>query len=212
MVAVVHGGSHAFKAHMSGERHPSTVQYLQNQMMQLRNYIGDSASEWAQRAMQSYERFSSETAMRMAQAALRKVTTHFQEDRVVYLDTLAHIQQAQAKMQRFVMANPMVREKYHAQMCDGYSGSYVDMWPTDIGRGHYDFDRVMNGVIVELPPSKESPEGDFKYWIQTDEEVLEGDVALGIVKQDAILSTWERVEHLMGTGLEDPVSANGGML
>lgn len=212
MVAVVHGGSQVFKALVSGERHPNTVQYLRNQVTALQNYIGDASSEWAQRAMQSYERFSSDTAMRMAQAAIRKVTTHFQEDRIVQLNTLAELQQAQLRMQRFIMANPVVRQAYHRQMCDGYSGSYVDMWPQDIGRGHYDYDRVMDGVIVEIPPTKENPEGDWKCYAQFDEEVMEGDQRLGIVRQDAILSSWELVEHLMGTGLEDPVSPSGGML
>jgi hypothetical protein len=212
MVAVVHGGSQVFKAMVSGERHPNTVQYLRNQMAQMQAYIGNAATDWSQRVVQSYETFSSDNAMRIAQAAIRKVTTHFQEDRIVQLDTLAQLQQAQSRMQRFIMACPAVRAPYHEQMCDGYSGSYVDMWPQDMGRGHYDYDRVMDGLIVEVPASKEDPEASWMCYAQLDEDVLEGDRRLTMVEKDQILTTWDKIGELMGNGLEDPTSATGGML
>lgn len=212
MAQVVYGGSREYRALVSGEQHPTTVQYLRNQMSSLQSYVGESATSWAQKAFESYERFSSDNAIRLAQAALRKVTTYFQDDRIMQLDTLAQLQQAQQRMQRFIMADPYVRERYHNQMCEGYQGSYVDMWPTDSGRGHYDYDRIHDGLIVEVAPTEEDPEGSWMCYAQTDEELLPGDRRLTLAEKDMILTTQERVRFLMGTGLEDPVSSTGGML
>lgn len=212
MAQVVYGGSREYRLLVSGEQHPNTVQYLRDQMTSLQNYIGNSDSAWARRAQESYNRFSSEHAIRLAQAAIRKVTTHFQDDRIVQLDTLAQMQQAQLRMQRFIMANPYVRERYHNQMCEGYQGTYVDMWPQDVGPGHYDYDRVMDGLIVETPATEEDPEGSWVCRIQTDEEVLPGDKRLNLVEKDMILTSWDNVVHAMQYGLDDPVSPSGGML
>ncbi len=212
MAQVVFGGSREYRMLVSGEQHPNTAHYLRNQMTSLQSYIGNSDSSWAQRAIESYNRFSSEHAVRLAQAALRKVDTYFQEDRIMQLDTLAQLQQAGLRMQRFIIANPYVRERYHNQMCDGYQGTYVDMHPQDIGPGHYDYDRVMDGLIVETAPTEEDPDGSWVCRVQTDEEILPGDVKLNLVQNDMILTSWATVEHLMRYGEEDPVSPSGGML
>lgn len=212
MAEVVFGGSREYRMLVSGEQHPNTVQYLRGQMTSLQNYIGNSDSSWAMRAQESYNRFSSDHAVRLAQAALRKVTTQFQDDNIRQLDTLAEMQQASLRMQRFIMACPYVRERYHNQMCDGYQGSYVDMSPGDIGRGHYDYDLVMNGVIVEVAPTEEDPEGSWSCRVQMDEDLLPGDRNLNLVEKDMILTSWDNVKHAMQYGLDDPVSPTGGML
>ena len=47
------------------------------------------------------------------------------------------------------MAQPDIRSLYHKGHCDGYSDTYVDMEPGLVGEQHYDYRRVMDGVVEE---------------------------------------------------------------
>ena len=52
-------------------------------------------------------------------------------------------------MKRYIMANPHVREAYQEQRIAGYDGTYKDPFADDTIENHYDYRRVMNGVVVD---------------------------------------------------------------
>jgi len=207
---VIYGGTNDFNAFAYGEKAPGTMQYLQNQIQNISQTVQGVAKEFFMEAQQIYQDFNSDAAIRNARLAVRKLSGLFQRDEVRYLSDIGQIQNAPLTMQRWIMAEPTVRQLYHDQMCDGYSSSYVDVFPSAIGADHYDYRQVMNGILQDTPPD-ENGETGWKATIWVD-DLAEGDKQLSFDEKTDIIDTWAVVRQLMGHGGEDPTSSNGGML
>lgn len=208
MANVMVGGTQTFDALAYGKRHPGTQNFFEQQL----NTIGQFATNMLTEAGKTffsnvedlYEKFHGSEAMRVARAVARKVKSIWQTDDVRFINDIGDMQQAQFVMQRWIMANPVVRDLYHQQRCDGFSDTYIDAHPGAIGRDHYDYRRVMDGVLVE--------EGDD--WVIRNyfDDIAEGDTELSLDEKIDILSTWEWIEHHISKGEEDPTSQYGASL
>lgn len=176
-----------------------------NQDVQRLNLLGNNfGSQIMTTAYNAFDSFNSSDALRLARAATRGVMNVWNVDTIRPLNTMGEFQWAGPNMQRWIMAEPTVREMYHDGAVEGYDGSYYDMQPNAIGENHYDYRRVMNG-IVELDGD------DWKY--TTYLEDLEGDDReLDIDEQADILLCWENLRsHIEDKG-DDPTSRwNSGL-
>lgn len=204
-VNVVEGGPETFNALCYSEKHPSTLQFLQNQFQNIQSTLVNAGNEFLAGTRAIYDRYNDSEAMRRARLALNKVQNIFKPDNIHSLWELQDIQNAQLVMQRWIMANPIPREMYHKQLLDGYSDSYVDNFPEDVGESHYDYRRVMHGVVQDCP------ENDFKIVHYLD-ELYEGDRELSLEEQADILSTWDIVNAILKRNEDDPTSPYGAML
>lgn len=204
MVQVVIGDTDDFNALVYGaQAHPGTLNYLENQFSGFSQTLTDAGKQFFSNARQMFEHFHGSEAVRIARAAIRKAGSLFQRDEIRSIWDLGQLQQAPLTMQRYIMANPVVRERFNQQTCDGYSETYKDWYPNTIGLDHYDYRRVMDGVVQELP--EDDPDGD---WVCREhiEDLVEGDRALTTEEKADIFSTWDAVEALMEMGGEDPTS------
>jgi len=199
MISVGYGDSQDFNALVYGERHPGTIQFLENQVTNFSQSLNEAGKSFFSNARSVFEQFNSETAMRLARAAVRKASSLFQKDEIRDIWDLGELQQAPLRMQRFIMAEPTVRQMYIDQRCDGYADTYVDMQPGAIGTEHYDFRRATNGMVMD------DEEND---WVcrQFHDDLVEGDRELDLEEKVDILNTWEAVRALMAAGREDPTS------
>lgn len=197
---VIDGGSQTFDALAYGDPHPGTVAFFQNQMENLSQYAGQVGEQFIQSAQDLYSRFNHSTAMRYARAAKRSLGSIFQNDAVRQLASIAELQQAPPVMQRWIMAEPTTRKMYHRQMVEGYEGSYKDAFPNDVGESHYDYRRVMDGLVVDDP--------DTEDWVATTylDEIFEGDHELEIDQQADIFYTWKMTKARILHGGSDPTS------
>ena len=82
--------------------------------------------------------------------------------------------------------------------------TYVDVEPKRIGDDHYDYRRVMDGVMVITD--------DDWYAKCYVEELKEGDRDLSHGEKTDIIQTWSNLEYLIALNKEDPTSADGGFL
>jgi hypothetical protein len=200
MVQVVYGGTHEFDALIYGaERHPGTMQYIQNQIQNTSQTLTDASRSFYNRATELYDQFHGSQAMRQARAAIRRAGSVFQEDRIRPLYEIGEIQNAPQSMIRFIMAEPTVRQMYHEQRCEGYGDKYIDMHPGTIGENHYDWRRVMDGVVVDVD------EGDWKASFYLD-DLIDGDRHLLHEEKLDVLTTWDFVKAMMEEGKSDPTS------
>lgn len=203
-VNVIDGDSAVFDAVVFGEKHQGTINYLRNQFTGFGEHLSAAGQAFVQGAQAIFEQFNNSEAMRAARRAVQKVKGVFMLDEVRTLWDLVEIQNAGLKMQRWIMAEPTVRELYHAQGCDGYSESYVDMNPGCIGEAHYDYRRVMNGIVQDT-----AEEWQATFYM---DDLHEGDRELTLDEQVDILNTWDVVRHMLKHGKEDPTSPFGGSL
>lgn len=202
MIQVTVGGSDEFNALMYGQKHPGTLQFLQNQVTNISSTLNDAGRSFFAGARDVYERFNGENAMRLARAAMRKAGSAFQRDEIRPLFTIGEMQQAPLSMQRFIMAEPTIRNMFHQQRCDGYSDTYIDLHPTAVGVDHYDYRRAMNHMVVD----SEDEEHEYVCRIFFD-DLVDGDRELALDEKVDVLSTWDLMKAFMEKGGEDPTSA-----
>lgn len=199
---IVYGGDDAFTATISGIQNPVNRQYFEQQIENARAVIGNTFGEFGQRFVQGakdlYERYNGERALEIARASLNQVRGIFQADVVRNVHSLTDFQIATPVMQRWIMANPMVRDLYHAQRCDGYSDSYVDNAPGVKGEQHSDYRQAMNGM------AQFTDEGDSYYHHYAD--LMPFGEELPVDDQFRITNTWHELEQLLFKGMKDPTS------
>jgi hypothetical protein len=207
MANIVHGGINDFDALIYGPKHPNVIAYLENQLVNYSPTLTGAAQDFFADSRRLYDEFNSAAAIRAATAAIKKVSHVIRMDVIQILSTVTELQNAQFQMQRWIMANPVVRKAYHNQQCDGYSGQYVDLQPGVVGEQHYDYRRVMDGVLQETP----NTDSDWKITHYID-DLHEGDRKLTLPEKIDVLSTWDFIEAAMERKKEDPTNLEGGAL
>lgn len=199
MATIVEGDASLFNSLAYGGLHPQTQEYLQTQLEAPSPLLTQAGNTFFQNANALYDRLAGSTAIRMAKAARRAIGGIWQTDEIKTLSTIEEMQWAPLKMQRWIMASPFVRNLYHKQQIEGYSGSYIDPFPNEVGEEHYDYRRVMNGVVVDT-------EDDG--WSATTylDDLLPDDEELTLEEQIDIMQTWELVKASIKKGGDDPTS------
>lgn len=208
MPQVFFGGDNEFNALVFGEQHPGTLQHLQQQLSQPSAHLLGQAQQFFANSWDLYEQFHGAEAVRLAEAAVRKVKGIFQPDSVRALYELADLQQAPPVMQRFLMACPEIRQAYHDQRVDGFAESYVDMHPGRIGLAHYDYRRVVEGV---LQPVEDNPEYDWEH-VEFLGDLHPDDRERTLQEKVDISTSWVFAKAYLREGKDDPVSPVGGKL
>lgn len=211
-IDIGYGGSSDFDAYVYAPTHVGTLNFLQNQITNLGNFsntLTEAGRSFFSNAKDLFDKFNGAEALRLARLAASKVNNIFKPDVVKSIWELGEAQSAKLVMQRWIMANPDVRKAYHEQRCDGYSDTYIDMFPGDVGHDHYDYRQVMDGMPVDIVDEDGEDNTVTSFYM---EDPLEGDAPLALDQRLDILSTWEFVSALMKQGVDDPTSAYGGKL
>lgn len=201
---IIYGGAEAWDALAYGHQNPINLGYFQNQIENFSNTLTDIGKQFHADAASIYERFNGSEAMQALRNVTKMAKTLFQPNIVTAITTVENLQIAPLIMQRWIMACPEVRTVYNQQRCDGYSDTYFDSQPKAIGDNHYDYRRVMDGVV------KEDEEGwSVKFY---PDELVEGDRNLLFDEKVDILSTWDSLKYFMEAGDKDPTNPYGGSL
>lgn len=188
-INVVHAGDvRAFDAILFPEQSPQTSFYIQNQLNAFSQTLTDIGRQFVETSKAIYDKINDSNAIRLAKAAVRMAKGMFHPNMIIPLETIEDIRAAQPMMQRYIMAEPTLREQYHKQLVDGFSDTYADVEPGRIGEAHYDYRRVMDGIIVDEVDA-DGEEG----WVAHHyfDELRGDDRDLDLVEQTAILRTWD---------------------
>lgn len=198
-------GDGGFDALAYGETHPNVARFIGEQAGQLSSSISQAGRGFMDYVGGMVDRVSRSEIGQRIQALASKAGTLFDSDNIRPLETLEEFQHAQSKMRRWIMANPTLRGLYHQQRIEGYGPSYEDLEPDRIGVGHYDYHRVMDGV-VEIDDN-----GD---WSSTTffDELRDGDRHLELSEQVAISLTWEMAEYHLARKCGDMTSQQNAPL
>lgn len=200
-----YGATDAFDALAYGESHPGTVEFLRNQYDNVAGLITDAGRAFFDRSRQTFEHFNSNAALNFARKVVQKLAgSDISVDRISFLSDLQQLQKATLTMQRWNMANPVIRQRYLDQRLDGYSDTYINIHGTDIGWYHYDYRRAVEGLGWT---DKEGHE----HWTQFDDELLDGDRRLMLSEQVDIKDTWSIQNALLKFG-DDSTDPEGGQL
>ena len=203
-VNVVYGDDQTFDHLSFGVPNVGTLNYLTERFHQASGALAQMGQGIFQAATNLYQKYASDDAVRLAQAALRKVQNIWQPDIVYSMCDIGQFQQAQMTMIRWIMANPTVRQMYHRNEIDGYSDQYVDAQPDVLGEEHYDYRRAMDGyVVINDHAGEDEPEWHADSYF---EDLHPDDGDLSLEDQTFIQESWNNICALIAQGQEDPTS------
>jgi len=146
---------------------------------------------------------SSSDAMMLMRNLTAKVEKTWAFD-IVSLTSVEEIQTANPYMQRWIMAQPDLRQRFLDQEVEGYGESYTNHHGDAVGEAHYDYRRVMDGVVTHT-----DKEFGYKHYHDI---IPEGERELTVCERVDILRTWAAVSSLLDEGEDDPTSVTGAQL
>lgn len=181
-----------------------SANWLQHREEQLRSTISSTAAAFFDQAQSLYQMISTTDAMQILRNIKAKMTQTWNGNDIMYLAEAEKLQTAGVVMQRWIMAQPDLRNRYLNQEVEGYEGSYVNVQGQAIGEQQYDYRRVMDAVV------KVDDEGfSYKHYL---EDIPDTDRELTVFEKVDILKTWNVVSEILEQGVDDPTSPCGNKL
>lgn len=205
-INVIHAGhASAFDALLFQDQSPMVDQYIQQQLSNFSHTLTDIGRKFVETSRALYDKVNDSNAVRLAKAAVRMAKGMFHPNAIIPLETIEDLRAAQTMMQRYIMAEPTLRQQYHKQLVDGFSDTYSDIDPGQVGLSHYDYRRVMNGVVQDTV-EEDGTDG----WVSMNfyEDLRGEDRELDFTEQHAILRTWDVVRMALAAQRDpsDPFS------
>lgn len=201
MATIIHGGIDHFNELVYGQSNPATLNFIQQMNHNVSQTLTDMGRAFVTEVQQVYKAIDTSDITRRIKAAGRRISAAFADNQVKQLHVMEDFQTAPLVMRRWLMAEPTVRALYHSHGCDGYSGTYIDQAPGMIGEDHYDYRRVMDGV-VRYGDEEDGVQNRIVY-SNYHEETTHADVLLAEDRIDLITS-WKRQRAFILDKKRDP--------
>lgn len=199
MATRIQGGADAFDALRGGIPSADTQTWLNSYYDRATEALSGSGRAFVEKAREMYQVISESGASQLLRNLRSKVDNIWDSNRITPLRTLEALQTASSYNQRWLMANPVLRNLYLRQECEGYGDQYVNLHGDAIGDRHVDYRRVMDGVVVA------KPEVDFYYKTYVD-VLAEGELKLKSPEKVDVLFNWAMAERFVELGESDPTS------
>lgn len=185
----------------------STQQWLRDRSHSIQNQLSQTGQQFFEKARNMYQVIDESRALQVLRNLMHKRNEAWVSNNIRAIETLEGLQTADPYMQRWIMAEPELRYRYLNQTVDGYSDSYVNHHGDAIKDDHYDYRRVMDGVVI-VDDEDESIDFKVKHYYEFEDDPIR----LTIYEKKAILDVWALVRHYLDEGGEDPTSVTGAQL
>lgn len=205
MTTYVPGGADLIDIMGGGIPDDSARQWLAQKSEMVRSTLSTAGQVFFEKARSLYDIVSESQALQMLRNLKGRSDDVWSSNQISYLHTLEQLQTAGPIMQRWIMAEPELRTRYIDQTVDGYSDTYVNYHGDVVGDRHYDYRRVMTGV-VQVEEDRDFIIQHFSDYMSEDEKELD------FYQKIDILNTWDKVRHYLEEGGEDPTSVYGAQL
>lgn len=202
MSGIIDGGRIAFRAMAFGRPSQQKIEFLQRQFEDPSRAMLYADRSFFDRSRQLFENNFSDEVMWEYDRVLESHKRTWDEDDMRPLRTLEDFQFAKPGMQRWMMANPRLRQLQRQGRISGWAGSYFDHSPKVEARKHHDWRLIMSGM-------EQQDENGETVFITYMDEALPGDEQLHFSDKKIIRSNWEELEHLLDTQRKDPTDTEG---
>lgn len=183
----------ALNMSMFGNQSNTVSNYLANQLSNMGSFAGSIGNRIYDVLQNSYN-YVNDTMMQynIRQELSKNDIAQFNYE-YGFINSFRGLQEASMVMQRFIMAEPTIKQLYLDQNLDGYSGSYVNISGNEIGDNDYDYGLVNDGIV------QIDEVNDTWRTVEYFTPLIQGDRRLNIMEQDDILHTWRTARQIMET-------------
>lgn len=203
MAKIIDGSMQEFRIMTYGRPSEKTMSFLRDQYESPTSSLARASEEFRKRVSDMYESNYGDEALAKIDRIRRQLGSMWNLDEIRELRTAEEFQCASPTLRRYLMANPTLRRLHRQGRIEGYGALYTDPDPHSEGKYHYDWRRVMSGM-VEV---NEDPKAEYEWTATTYfDELLEGDIELSHIQQEIIRDNWVRQEAMLLFGQDDLTS------
>ena len=181
------------KMSLGGFQSESDMNYFRSNYENFVNRVGATTNAFVNTVKKVYSYVTNNDLIENAKRVLTRVDS-VANDRIIYPINLNNIHRPGLVMRRYIMAQPVIYEKYQHDLCSGYEDEWqhteMDIKPTL----RDDYLKAMDGVL-----------GDEKTIFMTEENNL------STRERFIIQNAWDTVTDLIASGV-DPTDFEGGEL
>lgn len=182
----------------------STSSWLGQRYETMRTTLSTQAANFFDGAQKMFTIISSSDAVQLMRNLTTKSDSTWNDHNITRLTTVPELQTAGLVNQRWIMANPTVRQVYLDGGISGYAGSYENFGGDAIGENHFDYRLVMDGIVTHDEKSY-----GFKTYYQA---MPEGERELTIHEKADINASWNAIVGAVEAHEEDPTCPHGNMM
>lgn len=201
------GARDEFNAQLYPSQHPNVERFIRKQFEGIN--LDDPINSYRRDAYEAFCSYNDDDAIdftrRIKLASSQDEATKIFDNNVITVITDAdQMSSANVTMQRYIMANPIIRKKWLNNLCDGWSDTYMPDDRYAIEDTHLDYQRVTDGICIV---KEDGWEITHHYHI-----LPEGEKELTIGEKLDIMFAWKIAEEIMALNDVDPTSIYGEKL
>lgn len=186
-----------------GHMDMNTQSWLGERSDALRATISTTASSFFNQAASLYTMISTSDAVQALRNMTVKADNAWQNNTISFLSNIEQIQCAPPIQQRYIMAQPDLRQMYLNGEVNGYGDMYENIHGNAVGQKHYDWRRVMDGMATVTNESV-----SYTNYVEDTRD----DVELTVFEKVDMLRTWQIIPDMLSAAEMDPTSPEGLML
>lgn len=180
---------------MYGDKSNIVSNYLQSQMQNMAKFV-NPLTDRIYAAMQSSYNYVNDSLVKTGiLSSLRSTGVAVTDDFFAVLTTVEDFRTANTTMQRWIMAQPTIRQHYLDQNADGYSDTYQNVFGKEVGEDDYNYRMVMSGVVVDTD--------EHTSYSMYHDSPYPGDRRLTYEEKMTVLSTWDHLQAIMDSSVID---------
>lgn len=181
-----------------------TTNWLQQRSEALMGTVSATTQNWLNKARTFYTTITESDAIQALRNLTAKADLSWKGNNIHYCNSIEQLQAVNPIMQRYIMAEPRIRDLYLNSSVEGYAGSYENYHGDAIGVNHFDYRRVTDEIVMVNEDSYEYT----KYY----ENIPDGDKELEFFEKVDIIRTWNLANQALDAGEMDPTSPIGNLL
>ncbi len=181
-----------------------TTNWLNQRSEALMSTVSATTQNWFNKARTFYTSISESDAIQALRNLSVKADVSWKGNNIHMCNSIEMVQTANPIMQRYIMAEPRLRDMYLNQSVEGYAGSYENHHGDALGVAHYDYRRVTDGIV--MIQDEHAIVNEFY------ELIPDTDKELDIFQKADVIRTWNMVNRALDTAEMDPTSPIGNML
>lgn len=188
-----------------GHMDTQTTSWLADRSSALRESMGSAALNWFNTAKSFVQIIDTSSAIQAFRNITSKQESVWNTNNIHQCFTIEQLQTANPVQQRYIMAEPRLRDMYLNNSVEGYGDSYTNHQGDAVGIKQYDYRRVTDGIMLEQP--------DETFEVNVFHEIVpDGDKELTLHQKVDILRNWNLVNVALDAAEMDPTSQFGNML
>lgn len=181
-----------------------TTNWLTQRSEALMSTVSATTQNWFNKARTFYTTIAESDAIQALRNMTVKADVSWKGNNIHFCNSIEQLQVANPIMQRYIMAEPRLRDMYLNDSVEGYVGSYENFHGDAIGVSHYDYRRVTDGIVMV--------HDDHAVVNEFYELIPDSDKELDIFQKADIIRTWNMVNRALDACEMDPTSPIGNLL